>query len=410
MAIEKENEINIKEQIGNHFVKSMEEIDFRLLLHLVPENILRDLSFFNFKNAITACFYTDRNLIVKNFNQNFKSFFKNVDEPIIGADLRGLFGKLGIENDIIENFWEQLSNQGRAIIPEFNINLKSEVRYFSLFSTFTDFENISSLSGIQGQFIDITQEVHLRKQQDRLASQIRHDMKNRISASLMGSEMVLQDYHALQEGNKLPVELTDFFQTMEETLKDINESSDYLSRLVLQMLDVSKLQDSQLSLDITRFQTNDALDQVIKALRPLQENRNIEVEIVGDSVEIEADFVQLSRVLENYHSNALKYSNKKVTWNILAEERRRQGELEKGHLIIMVQDDGEGISAEFIENIFLPFFQVPGKEKKGSTGLGLDSARELINLHHGTTWAESDGPGTGSRFFIKLPLTQPERS
>jgi signal transduction histidine kinase len=68
-----------------------------------------------------------------------------------------------------------------------------------------------------------------------------------------------------------------------------------------------------------------------------------------------------------------------------------------------VEDNGDGISDEYLEKIFLPFFQVPGSEKKDSTGLGLDSVRELVKLHGGKTWAESKGPGTGSKFIVQIP-------
>ncbi|NQU65938.1 MAG: HAMP domain-containing histidine kinase [SAR324 cluster bacterium] len=163
------------------------------------------------------------------------------------------------------------------------------------------------------------------------------------------------------------------------------------------MLDVSKLQSGQLSLNVSEFEIKDALTQVINALKPQQEERQIEVVIQGDACNIEADFVQLSRVLENYHSNALKYTKSKIEWFLKKENDK---------FLIIVQDDGEGIPAEYLKRIFDPFVQVPGKEKKGSTGLGLDSVKDLVKLHQGETWAESEGASKGSRFCLRIPITQ----
>lgn len=325
-----------------------------------------------------------------------QTFFSQDSNPE-GKPLEEIFKDIGIPDENIADFKKQLKESGWVRIPQIKIMTEGGIQYFSLFSTFTDYKNVSALSGLQGQFIDRTQEILLEKQQERMASQIRHDMKNRISATLMGSDAVLQEWKFLKPNMSLPEETKEFYENLEITLAEIKANSTYLSNLVRQMLDISKLQSGKLSLRPGNFNVKDALRQVVSALRAQQETRQIEVLIVGDPLNVEADFVQLSRVLENYHSNALKYTKSKVVWHI---------EKENDQLLVWVQDDGEGIAVENLTRIFDPFFQVAGKEKEGSTGLGLDSVKELVKLHKGQTWAESDGPGLGSRFFVKIPLTQ----
>ncbi|OGH04083.1 MAG: hypothetical protein A2600_05850 [Candidatus Lambdaproteobacteria bacterium RIFOXYD1_FULL_56_27] len=389
-------EDQVKIHIGAQFSKFLQQLDSQLLLGIMPQNILMELSFYNFSNAITACFFTDRQLKVQAVNPTFQKLFSS-QGPLEGRSLTRLFAELGIAPAAIEDFKAQLQEKRFAQIPQIEIVKEGSTRYYSLFSTFTQFKKQRSLYGIQGQFIDRTQEVLLKKRQDALAGQIRHDMKNRIAASMMGSQAALAEWGFLKNSVSLPPEMADFMENLITSLEEIQSNSDYLNKLVLQMLDVSKLQAGSLSLKPSRFDLNGALTQVFSALRPQQTARGLQVSQPEAPFEIEADFVQISRVLENYHSNAIKYAKNSIFWSIEA-----QGE----SVLVRVADDGEGIPQEYLTRIFDPFFQVPGKDKAGSTGLGLDSVRELVNLHGGETWAESEGPGLGSRFHIRLPLTQ----
>ena len=390
------NELN--NELNLQFSKFLGSLDPTLLVQLIPPSTLLDLSFYNFKNAITACYFADCDFKVNKVNETFMTFFSDKNkEEIEGKHLTDVLSIIGVNQDTIEVFMSQLDQKGWVTIPQIEVVSNGETRYFSLFSTFTEQKGIKTLSGIQGQFIDRTKEVLLKKRQESLASQIRHDMKNRISASLMGSDAVIQEWEMLKPKIKTADKMKYFFENMEETLKEIYTNSDYLSNLVLQMLDVSKLQDGQLSLKVSKFDIKEALSQVISALKPQQEERKIVVSMETESFEIEADFVQLSRVLENYHSNGIKYAKSKLDWKIQKTDDNQ--------LLIVLQDDGEGIPQEYIKRIFDPFFQVPGKEKKGSTGLGLDSVNDLVKLHNGITWAESEGPGKGSQFCLKIPIT-----
>jgi len=389
-------EDHIKAQVGEHFAGFLERLDPQLLLGIIPQGILQDLSFYNFRNAITACFFADRKLKVNAVNPSFEAIFGSLGK-LEGRSLTKLFAELGIAPSIIADFKNQLLTNQTAKIPQIEIVVEGATRYYSLFSTFTRFKKQRSLFGIQGQFIDRTQEVLLKKRQEALASQIRHDMKNRIAATMMGSQATLMEWEMLKESVELPPAMVEFMENMIISLEEISTSSKYLNNLVMQMLDVSKLQSGHLNLKLSRFDVGEALTQVVAALRPQQEAKGIVVQLPTTKLEIEADFVQLSRVLENYHSNAVKYTKHQITWTLTPLGEQCQ---------ITITDDGEGIPQEYIERIFDPFFQVPGKEKAGSTGLGLDSVRELINLHSGKTWAESTGAGQGSQFHILLPMQQ----
>jgi len=126
-----------------------------------------DLSFFNFRNAITAAYFADSDLRILKVNENFRSFF-----PILGnvsnAYFPDVLEQLGVEEKYIKSFSETLENMGQVLIPQIVLKIEGEERAYSLLSTRTTDESFSYLNGVQGQFVDRTQEYALRKERERL--------------------------------------------------------------------------------------------------------------------------------------------------------------------------------------------------------------------------------------------------
>ena len=120
------------------------------------KNIL-DLSFFNFSNAITACYFANPNLEIQRINKTFKKFF-----PVLGnvsnAYLPDVLQQIGVSGDLIEQFVKKINEEGSVLIPEIKIKTDGKERVFSLLSTLTDNESFSYLKGVQGQFVDRTAE------------------------------------------------------------------------------------------------------------------------------------------------------------------------------------------------------------------------------------------------------------
>lgn len=131
------------------------------------ENII-ELSFFNFRNAITAAYFADEDLNIECVNENFAKFF-----PLLG-DIDGLYfpkvlKSIGVDDAVITNFITELKKKGRVLIPEILIAKDDgEVQVFSLLSAFTKDANFSYLNGVQGQFVDRTAEYNLRREREKL--------------------------------------------------------------------------------------------------------------------------------------------------------------------------------------------------------------------------------------------------
>ena len=129
-----------------------------------------DLSFFNFRNAITAAYFANDKLEVQKVNDNFRSFF-----PVLGnvtdAYFPHVLEQLSVHRTQITEFVEKISTDGMVLIPEVHITLEGEERVYSLLSTRTEDDAFSYLNGIQGQFVDRTAEWNLKKEREQLLDQ-----------------------------------------------------------------------------------------------------------------------------------------------------------------------------------------------------------------------------------------------
>ena len=153
-------------------------------------NKVIDLSFFNFENAITAAYFADAEYNVIRTNQNFKQFF-----PALG-NLQGVYfpdilKALEVEQNYIDEFVKKLETDGRVLIPRLEIEQGEEVKVFSLLSTKTESPDFSFLQGIQGQFVDRTNEDKLRQEKEKL---VKDQLKNQ--------EIIRQKSDRLEEISK----------------------------------------------------------------------------------------------------------------------------------------------------------------------------------------------------------------
>ena len=136
---------------------------------VLDTEFLNLISFFNFENAVTAAFYADQNLNIINVNKNFENLFKKGIE-LKSQNLLTLLANLGVEQKIITDFRTTLNKDGKVLIPQIKIKINDEVRYFSLLSTKTKSAITDSLNGVQGQLIDRTAEIILKKENEKLIS------------------------------------------------------------------------------------------------------------------------------------------------------------------------------------------------------------------------------------------------
>ena len=182
-------------------------------------------------------------------------------------------------------------------------------------------------------------------------------------------------------------------------LKMVRASSHHLLQLINEVLDISKIEAEQLTLEPSWFDIAQSIDRVVKLVQPLAEAKGllIRVETTPDVNSIFHDQRRVEQVLINLVNNAIKFTEK--------GEICVQCELDPDYLIISVRDTGVGIKAEDMGILFETFRQIESglTRRYEGTGLGLSISRGLIEMMGGRIWAESDGPGKGSIFRFTLP-------
>ncbi|HEY8357583.1 MAG TPA: hybrid sensor histidine kinase/response regulator, partial [Ramlibacter sp.] len=175
----------------------------------------------------------------------------------------------------------------------------------------------------------------------------------------------------------------------------------HMKRLVDDLLDVSRITGQGLAMQFEPLRLAEVVRHAAQAVEPALGERHFDLAFDADAARlwVRGDEVRLGQVLGNLLGNAIKFTHADAH---LALRLRADGEWAE----IEVADDGRGMSAEVLDHVFELFYQAPqGTDRSlGGLGLGLAIVRSLVQMHGGTVRAESEGPGRGSRFIVRLPL------
>ncbi|RQZ10450.1 PAS domain S-box protein [Burkholderia sp. Bp9031] len=180
-----------------------------------------------------------------------------------------------------------------------------------------------------------------------------------------------------------------------------------LTRLVDDLLDVGRITAGKVELDDAPMTVRDLVCRGVESIQPklAAREQHIRVDLPGDPLVVRGDAARLVQVLHNLLDNASKFSPHGGRIDVGA---RVEGSVAAIH----VTDHGVGIAPGSLESIFDLFEQegVPGRHPSDGFGLGLAICRSFVELHGGMIAAESDGPGHGATFTVRLPVEHAARS
>jgi PAS domain S-box-containing protein len=189
-------------------------------------------------------------------------------------------------------------------------------------------------------------------------------------------------------------------ETQREAIDSIRQSAKAQSRLIDDMLDVSRLLTGKLELSSEMVDVAASLRLAIRAITPGAEAKNIRIDtsFVRDASRVYGDATRLQQIFWNILSNAVKFTP--VGGNIRVRLSSTHSEVE-----VEVKDTGSGISHDFLPRVFESLSQEGGSSTRehGGLGLGLSIVKQLVDMHGGIVRAESAGPGLGSTFTVFLP-------
>jgi PAS domain S-box-containing protein len=186
---------------------------------------------------------------------------------------------------------------------------------------------------------------------------------------------------------------------LEREREVIERQVGHLTRLVEDLLDVSRITRGTVALKEEPVEVADIVARGIEIATPLLDQRTHVLDVdVPRNLWVSGDAGRLSQVMSNLFTNAAKYTPPGGHITIRATD-------ERGDVVIRVRDTGIGIAPDFLPQVFDLFVQERQDidRSQGGLGLGLTIVRNLVERHGGSVSAYSDGPGTGSEFVVRLP-------
>ncbi|MCH7599873.1 MAG: response regulator [Myxococcales bacterium] len=253
------------------------------------------------------------------------------------------------------------------------------------------------------RFLDFKQKRELESARDELAELDR--AKSRFSANIHHElrtplTLILAPLDSLRGGEfgKLP-------EAVERMLATMQTNGRRLHKMINNLLDLSKVESQQFTIHRRPMWLAPMVDELVAGAQALAGRKGIEICATGfsDLPEINADAEAIEKVFVNLVGNSLKFTERGDRIELSAE---RQGEL----IALAVSDTGIGIPANKLNSIFDRFAQVDASmtRRYEGTGIGLSLVKEMLELHGGRIWAESEGEGTGTTMRLLLPIGEPD--
>ncbi|NPV14898.1 hybrid sensor histidine kinase/response regulator [candidate division WOR-3 bacterium] len=234
-----------------------------------------------------------------------------------------------------------------------------------------------------------TQLAKLSELKNQFLGMAAHDLRNPLTVIITCAGFLLEEAGAsLPDEKKL------------EFIERIKANAEFMVNLINDLLDFTRIEAGQIELNLEPVELTELVAKNIEENRMLGAQKGIELKLVieDDGVRVYADPARITQVLNNFLSNAFKFSAPGTKVSV------RVGK-ENGGVRVAVKDQGQGIPADEMKKLFKPFQKTSVRSTAGerSTGLGLAICRQIIEAHKGFIGAESE-PGKGSTFYFWLPV------
>jgi PAS domain S-box-containing protein len=249
--------------------------------------------------------------------------------------------------------------------------------------------------GMVSVLSDITKQKQVDELKSKFVSNVSHELRTPLVAIQKSLSLILEK------------EVGEITEDQEKFLSIAHRNIDRLSRLINDLLDVQKLDAGQMKINKSIFPVNGVVEHVISTMGTWLKDKKINIERKFGSmqIDVEGDPDRLTQVVTNLLGNALKYTPDEGSIVIDIQDEVVDQKLSIGKCIeIGIKDSGIGIAKQDQNKIFDKFIQVGLTQPAGvsSTGLGLTITKEIIELHGGRIWVESE-EGKGSRFAFRIP-------
>lgn len=314
-------------------------------------------------------------------------------KQILGYDNKKRVGKNLLHSRIVHHEDAQLKERLlKKAVTTSNTNFIGEFRMLHKNGTWRWMEVIfnnqlknSAIGGIVVVTHDITERKMFELQKDEFLSIASHELKTPLTTIRAFSQLLAKKL-AKEENKKLELSF----------LEKIISQTDRITRLISELLDISKIQEGKYLSKFKTFRLDLLYKKIVDDFSYVSDSHKLEFKVVS-RVFVKGDESHIGQVLINLLSNAIKYSpeSKKIVIKM-----KQKG----NYIITSVKDYGEGIPLKKQKFVFQRFFRIhEDTTQQVSSGLGLYISNEIINLHKGNMWLKSV-KGKGSTFYFSLPI------
>ncbi|MBI3813811.1 MAG: GAF domain-containing protein [Nitrospinae bacterium] len=228
--------------------------------------------------------------------------------------------------------------------------------------------------------------IQLQRMKEDLTSMIVHDLKGPLGEIMSNLDILTYNQNLSTEDK--------------EVLETGIQGCENLLGMVMNLLDISKMEEGRMKLNRDQFQIGELIQNKIERMKvvALQKELKMTVSLPDGDIPITADKEIIERIIANLVNNAIAYS-------FQGREIKTKAERDNDFVKISVRDEGKGIPKDFQDKVFEKFSQKTedGVRRRSSTGLGLTFCKMAVETHGGKIWVESE-EGKGSTFFFTLPI------
>ena len=219
-------------------------------------------------------------------------------------------------------------------------------------------------------------------QQQQFTSDAAHELRTPVSVMLTQAQAALNRERTAPE--------------YRETVEACQRAAQRMRKLIESLLALARLDAGQEVLKRLRFDFSKTVSDCAELVKPISEERGVNIFSVLEPVEIAGDSERLAQVVTNLLTNAIQY-------NHTGGEVRVKLKSENGLAVLMVADNGAGISAEDLPRVFERFYRADKSRSTGGNGLGLAISKAVVEAHGGTIEVSSE-ENVGTTFTVRLPV------
>lgn len=365
------------------------EEQLRLITHALPVYILRCDAEFRYKFVNTA----------------YAARFGLRPEELVGKRISDIIG---------EAAWCSVAHRLQPLLAGEAVQYEARIPYPTIGPRFVRSVNVperderGAVRGFIGALVDITDQKQFEEERARLLEQSLKQAEELRAADRSKDEFLAMLAHELRNplapinnaAQLLPRLIPNEPQTR-QAVEIIQRQVKHMTRLVDDLLDVSRITQGKVSLKKEPTDLAQALHAGIELTRPFIEEKkhDITITLPAEELMVVGDPARLAQVFGNLLNNAAKYTEEHGRIALIAERRAEQA-------IIQVRDSGIGIAPDLLPRVFDLFTQADGtlERAQGGLGIGLALVRSLVALHGGSVEAHSAGQGQGSEFVVRLPV------